>query len=189
MYIFKCKRPGSAYTDIGHRVLYKLAAVSMLKGLVLKHTQTFIKWLHTAWVVYPKYLESQSDFEGCYFHAFQSEFFACSCYANSVSADSIRRRECTSRTAGWGCKYRCSNQYGVSGILETRITPLESFFKLSNILKQVSIYFSCSENAAALFCCEAPEMFCGLRTVYLTFHQHEAEKMMTEPLFLGELIL
>ena len=35
-------------------------------------------------------------------------------------------------------------------------------FVIVYILKQALRYFSCWQNAAALFCCEAPEMFCGL---------------------------
>ena len=42
-------------------------------------------------------------------------------------------------------------------------------------------------NAAILFCCEAPEMFCALRN--FTLHRLEVEKMMTKLPFLGDLFL
>ena len=35
------------------------------------------------------------------------------------------------------------------------------FFSSFFVIKQVNIYFSSLQNSATLFCCEAPEMFCG----------------------------
>ena len=42
-------------------------------------------------------------------------------------------------------------------------------FQFVNVLKQVPTCFSClGDSAATLFCCEAPEMFCGLRSTQLS---------------------
>lgn len=45
------------------------------------------------------------------------------------------------------------------------------------------------KHAVMLFCCETPEMFCGLPKLPSTFHQHGAERIIPEFSFLGEIFL
>lgn len=60
-----------------------------------------------------------------------------------------------------------SNQFGFLGLSDTWIMPNTLFVCFFySILKHVSTFFSCWKGCLTLFCCEALEIFCGLREFY-----------------------